>query len=582
MLDLILLPMLAAFLLIVVIGEKLARSYAIAIAGCAISLGMATYLFVANFNSTTVDSFNWMSISGSNFLLSLTGTNLSLGFSVLVSFISLMVLVFSVFYMRGEPQVRYYSQMSIFIFSMLGLVLSGSTLLFYVFWELVGVSSYLLIGFWYKKETAAAAGKKALIMTRVGDMAFLAAIIVLFLSTGTFSISSTIQAIPYLPSSIVLLTGALILIAAMSKSAQFPFYTWLPDAMEGPTPVSALLHSATMVAAGAYLLVVTVPLMSAAGLGPVIISIAMITAFIAIMLALHEKQIKRILAYSTIESLAFMFIAVGTLNAGGAMFYLFSHAVFKSLLFLVSGVLTTLFGVYDIYLLRARKLTGSWLMWPAFIGLASLAGLPPFMSMFAHVALAANFNLYENLAFLGIDFFTALFSFRLFFVVFNKGRGARLESEMADAFPIILLSAIAVAGGALAFYFNSIIQTTLSFGPFSLLSVVASVAGAYIAYALFYQNRSTSILKYFVGAASRLAEHGYDSIIKAVGDAVVRLGVMVSELDDRLSRAFELGADYSLALSADSRPIQTGSANSYIIAIIIGMIAVMAVAAAFV
>ena len=298
MLYFIILPMLASLVIIPLIGERIIKSYLIAITATTVSLITSIVFSVAYFTTPSTESFPWI---GSAFSLSLTGNNFTLASAVLVSFVSLMVLLFSVFYMKKEPQERYYAEMSLFIASMLGLILSGSLLLFYIFWELVGVSSYLLIGFWYKKERAVAAGKKALVMTRIGDAAFLAALAIIFINLNTFSISTILQSLTNLSQPLLLLIASLVIIAALSKSAQFPFYTWLPDAMEGPTPVSALLHSATMVAAGAYLLILLSPLIAAAGLDIVIVIIGLFTAFLAALLAMNHTHFKRILAHSRIS-----------------------------------------------------------------------------------------------------------------------------------------------------------------------------------------------------------------------------------------------------------------------------------------
>ncbi len=573
--------MLLSLVLIPILGERIIRSSLIAIIGALSSFLLSVFYFWTNLGNSTIESYNW--ISGSNFMLSFRGDNLTLALSILVSFVSLMVLVFSVFYMRKEDQARYYAEMSLFIFSMLGLVLSNSTLLFYIFWEIVGVSSYLLIGFWYKKESASAAGKKALVLTRIGDMALFAAIIILFVNLNTFSIPNTLSSIGFLPVQTLVLVGALILIAALSKSAQFPFYTWLPDAMEGPTPVSALLHSATMVAAGVYLLVVMSPLLLLSGLDPVIVTIGMFTAFLAAFLALNHTHFKRILAYSTIESLSFMFIAVGTLNTGGAIFYLVVHALFKSMLFLIAGVLAMLVGLQDIHALRLKKLGKTWLLIPASIGFASLAGLPPFASFFAHASLTVGFNMIENILFVFLAFLTALFSFRLFFIVFGKRSSTRLERSPVSAIPIYLLSLFSVVGGVMALYFTNLIPSfAYSFDLFTLCSFVAAVLGVVTAFEIFGKGRYDGLL---IGIKLRLKflfDHPYDGFLTQVGSLFIRLGAIFARFEDMLSAFYDKLADSALLLSSNSRRVQNGDTQTYVAAILVGLVAILIVASAFI
>lgn len=574
--------MVISMLLVPVIGERFIKSRIIAIFGAAVSMVLSTYYLVTNFGNSFTESYKWFT-AGGNFTLSLTGNNVTLAVATMVSFISLMVLIFSAFYMRGEPQERYYAEMSLFIASMLGLVLSGSLLLFYIFWELVGVSSYLLIGFWYKKESASSAGKKALIMTRVGDMSLLAAIVLIFINLKTFSISLILQSVNSMPPLVIFLSGTLVLIAALSKSAQFPFYTWLPDAMEGPTPVSALLHSATMVAAGAYLLIIAYPLISAAGLNTVVVSVGFFTAFISSLLALNHRHFKRILAYSTIESLSFMFIAIGTVNTGGALFYLMAHAIFKSMLFFVSGVFAVLLGVQDVYALKLKRLSHTWLKIPALVGFASIAGLPPFMSFFAHMSLSANFTFLENVLFSAIAFLTALFSFRAFFLVFNRKSEVRLAKNVTSYLPIYVLTAIALFGGVIIFVFRQVASGFVySVDMFTVITTAAALAGVYVSFSFFYGGKHANLAASLKGYANRLSGIGYDKALYKLGMAFVHAGESIGKFDDALSRFYSGAADTSLLLSSKARRIETGNVETYIMAILIGLIATLAVASVFI
>jgi NADH-quinone oxidoreductase subunit L len=502
--------------------------------------------------------------------------------AMLVSFISVLVLLFSRFYMRKEKQSRFYAEMSFFIFSMLGLVIANSLLLLFIFWEFVGIASYLLIGFWYDREEPAVSSKKALIITRIGDLSFLTAVIVLFSSFKTFSISDIIGSLATAPHSVLVLSGALLTIAAFSKAAQFPFYTWLIDAMEGPTPVSALLHSATMVAAGVYLLIRLLPIVSIAGMSEFIVLLAFITAFISAVLALKERHLKKILAYSTIESLAFMFMAIGTLNAGGALFYLFTHAIFKSMLFFITGIFAIFFGTYDIYLLKDKRIRMSWVTVPAIIGFASIAAIPPFMSFFAHSALTYNFNIYENIAFVIVSFITALFSFRALFVVFGKRARKPLKKEFNTVFPVVTLVVLSTIGGVFLYFFGSIITMVQSFDYFSFISLAAVFLGVVISYFVFYKGKAESYTTKARDFAEKFENYRYEKLIITAGKAVSALGYGLAEFDSTLVKSVSTAAESTFFLSSKLREIENGDAFRYLTAIIIGVVAVVILAVVFV
>ncbi|MGC8533075.1 MAG: NADH-quinone oxidoreductase subunit L [Candidatus Parvarchaeum sp.] len=582
MLYLILLPLLISAILIPLLGERKNLSWLISLSAAVISFVLSIFFFIIYFNKNTIESYTWFSFSSFSFSLSFIGNNLTLFMALLVSFISIMVLMFAGVYMKEERHARFYAEMSFFIFSMLGLVMSNSLLLFFIFWEFVGITSYLLIGFWYDRDGPAVSSKKALIITRVGDLAFLAGLIVIFSALKTFSISSILNSIHSIPLTALVIAGSLFTIAGLSKAAQFPFYTWLIDAMEGPTPVSSLLHSATMVAAGAYLLVRLLPLVSTAGLLNLIVILGFITAFTSALLGLKERHFKKILAYSTIESLAFMFLAIGTLNAGGAIFYLFTHAVFKSMLFFISGGLAIVFGTYDIYQLNKKKLRGTWFTVPALIGFASISAIPPFMSFFAHSALTHNFNLLENIAFVFVAFLTALFSFRAFFVIFGSKTRKPLKKEFNLFLPIILLSIISTVGGVFLYFFKNIIQIAYSFDAFSFIALAASLLGIFFSYEIFYVGKTRKFKEMMKAISEGVANYGYEKFIIALGNAISAFGFYVGKFDFMFSNAMSRIAESTFILSSKTREIQNGDAFRYLTAVIIGLTAVILLAVIFV
>ncbi len=261
---------------------------------------------------------------------------------VVVMIITALVHLFSIGYMKGDPKYhRYFAYLGIFAFSMLGIVVTNNFLMMYAAWELVGLSSYLLIGFWYEKPMPAYAGTKAFLVNRIGDIGMWTGILILFTSYGTFRFDEIFAYIaagqlPFGSEAWLTAAGILIFMGAIGKSAQFPLHTWLPDAMEGPTPVSALIHAATMVAAGVYLVARTFPMMSGGAL-IVIASIGTITAFVAATIALVQNDIKKVLAYSTVSQLGYMVLALGVGAYTAAFFHLVTHAMFKACLFLGSG-----------------------------------------------------------------------------------------------------------------------------------------------------------------------------------------------------------------------------------------------------
>jgi len=331
---------------------------AISLAGIGVSLiaGVLLFLRVRGEGGPSVAELIWAPMrSGPSITFGLLADGLSTSMAVLVSFVAALVQIYSLAYMSDEKPAsfgRYYTYHSLFAFAMLSLVLAHNLLQTYVSWELVGLGSYLLIGFWFEKPAAGRAALKAFWTTRLGDVGFAAGIVTLWTAAGTFTFADLFaKADGGLLSGAMLTLGvAGIYLGAMGKSAQFPFHIWLPDAMEGPTPVSALIHAATMVAAGVYLMVRIAPLLShTPEVATVVCSIGVLTAFLAASMALVENDIKRILAFSTVSQLGFMMAAAGAGGASAAYFHLVTHAFFKALLFLAAGALIHAMHTNDIF-----------------------------------------------------------------------------------------------------------------------------------------------------------------------------------------------------------------------------------------
>lgn len=410
-------------------------------------------------------NFSWFTSGKTGFELGLVVDFLSSMMLVVVSLISLLIQIYSRGYMHGDPGLsRYYAFLSLFTSSMLLLVLANNFVQMYICWELVGVCSYLLIGFWYQRPSAAEAGKKAFIVTRVGDVGFLIGILLLFKLTGTFSfetlgqIISSTQPFPTFMNltseQTLTLVAILIFCGAAGKSAQFPLHTWLPDAMEGPTPVSALIHAATMVAAGVYLVARLFGLFHASPDALTVVAyIGGFTALFSATIAVAQNDIKRIVAYSTLSQLGYMMLALGVSGYTAGVFHLMTHAFFKALLFLGAGSVIHAIHSNNIWdaggLYKPMKITAVTFLLAAL----SLAGIPPLAGFWSKdEILIAVFNS-GNMTLFGFAiitvFLTALYIFRLYFVVFTgteKEKGAH-ESPLVMTLPMIILAVLSVIAG---------------------------------------------------------------------------------------------------------------------------------------
>jgi len=419
----------AAFAVILVFTRAYQRiSAALSIAAVAISLLCALFLLVARWEFESPLQFNlrWV-VSGEiqipfGYLLDPT----SLLMLIVVAVISFLVQLYSIGYMAGDAGFsRYYACMSLFAWAMMSLTLSSTMLQLYVFWELVGLSSYLLIGFWYEKFSANEAGKKAFVMTRLGDIAFFMGLILVLIHLGDLSIleMNSPQTAAQMPPALITISALLIFGGIIGKSAQFPLLTWLPDAMEGPTPVSALLHSATMVAAGVYLFARLFAFFSLAPAAMFIfLSIGTTSMLLASTMAMVSRDIKQVWAYSTISQLGFMImgLAAGSFFAG--VYHLTTHAGFKALLFLCSGVFIHAYKTNDIFEIsqnggRSLKIPTICLI----IAAAALSGVPPLSGFFSKELILAGLAALENPIWLVAGllgaFLTAYYAFRLIFIL---------------------------------------------------------------------------------------------------------------------------------------------------------------------
>src|SRR5213592_2375255 len=496
---LILLLPLGAFLVVGLIGRRFREGGGYLVVGAmAGSLVLSLYVFVqvllqgALGGSFTeiVTGYVWLpSIGGAEIRISILIDNLSSLMLVLVSFLCLLIFVYSLAYMHeDEGKARYYAEVSLFATGMLGTVSADNFLQLLIFWEIMGLCSYLLIGFWYHKPEAAAAAKKAFLVTRVGDVLFLVAVLIIWIEFGDLRFGVIAKGVGLMSPHLLTLIPLLLFGGAVGKSAQFPLHAWLPDAMEGPTPVSALIHAATMVKAGVYLtaraFIFLVPLSSA--VQPpftailVIAGIGGFTTLFAATMAVVNFDIKRVLAFSTISQLAYMFLGLGagayimatevsrgeaTNSAGysAALYHLFNHAFFKALLFLGAGSVIHAVATNDMRemggLAKPMPVTSKVMLF----GALALAGIVPFSGFFSKgEILSVTFEAgAENPGFyllyalgVGTAFLTAFYAFRLWFMTFHgtyRGHVHPHESPTVMTVPMMILGGFTLVSGLLAY-----------------------------------------------------------------------------------------------------------------------------------
>ena len=608
-----------AFGLIVLLGRYLTgKGSFLAILAIAGAFGVFWYV-LGDFLGQGVDTYNslnreslsitWFELGDSTMTWGMIIDPLSLVMLGIVSVVALLIQAYSVGYMAGDPRFGwYFAAHALFAAAMLALVLADNLLLLYTAWELVGLGSYLLIGFWYERRSVAEAAKKAFITTRIGDVGLLIGILILFKATGSFEMSTIFAEAgklaagqPSMLSTGTLTTAAiLIFIGAMGKSAQFPLHVWLPDAMEGPTPVSALIHAATMVAAGVYLVARTFPLFEAAPSVMLIVAIiGLITAGIGAAMALVMTDIKRVLAYSTVSHLGFMMLALGAGSVAAAIFHLVAHAFSKALLFLGAGsVMHSLHEETDI-----RKMGGLRHRLPitAFtfaVGAISLAGIPPLSGFFSKdevlQALLDGRNPIFLIITLGIVFLSALYMARLMYMVFwgdlKRENQRAHESPWVMLLPMIVLALGAVGAGFLALELGGYDGFTsfLTFGEhgfelnivLGVVSVLIASGGFGLGYAIYVRHAfSTETLIQRYGALHRLLINKFylDDLYQWAIDKGVLAGSAFVALFDRVAvndGGVNGVADTVRRSGLRIRYLETGLVYNYAFAMVLGVVVV--------
>ena len=602
----------------------------------------ALFSVIDNHGSVEFPAHEWLTVGAMQFNVGILLDPLTAVMLVVVTGVSLMIQVYSVGYMSEEEDrgySRYYAYMSLFTASMIGLVLASNIIQVFVFWELVGLCSYLLIGFWYTRPSAANAAKKAFIVTRVGDFGFLLAILYLFLNQETVAaaglngldIGDLYKAVEVgaITSGVATWIAAGIFAGAIGKSGQFPLHTWLPDAMEGPTPVSALIHAATMVAAGVFLVARFFPVFQASEEMMIVVAVVGgVTAIFAASMGLVMNDIKRVLAYSTVSQLGYMMLALGVGAYAFAIFHLFTHAFFKALLFLGSGSVNHASGTFDMRFMGGLKKYMPWTYFTFLIGSLALAGIFPTAGFWSkdevlasafHQGSAVGMFVY-TLGLIAV-FMTAFYMFRVLFMTFDgefRG-GAEAEASQSDdaedlhlghvslhesprvmVVPMAVLAVLAVVVG---FIVNPL--TDLGFVPIhwfthfmgegpvpvnipdfdvalAVVSSVVAVGGIFLAYMMYYR-RSWSAdamgerLKPIHTLLSR--KYYFDELYEDVLVRAVLYRGVARALDwadksvvDRIANLIGwFGANVGGAL----RQIQTGQLQQYGAAISVGILVIV-------
>ena len=549
----------------------------VAILGITVSLVFSVFalLYVAGIipgGGTPIEfSVTWIDLGeGGSFPMGVYIDGLAAVMLVVVCFVSLMIQLYSGGFMEGDRRFAwYYAVLNLFTASMLGLVLAPNFIELYVFWELVGLCSYVLIGHWFEKPSARDAAQKAFIVTRIGDAALFIGIIIFWRATGTTSfegISEAAQA-GFVGGSLFTAAVVLVFIGAVGKSAQFPLHVWLPDAMEGPTPVSALIHAATMVAAGVYLVARTYDIFVQSEQAMLVVAyIGGFTALMAATMALVKKDIKRVVAYSTVSQLGYMMLGLGIGSYTAGIFHLYNHAFFKALLFLCAGSIIHAMDSYNLFEMGGLRRRMPITFWAMVIAGLSLAGIFPFAGFWSKDAIVASaydehYYVLFGMALLTV-FLTAFYIFRAIFLAFTgepRTEGARAAAESPGIMigPMVILAFLSVVSGWVGIpegfgvpvrdYFAEFVvpsefaRETLGLEPhpFSLVmaavSVAAALVGIGLAYALYVQRpeRAGALSRRFSGLWTFLDRGWYFDAL--YGATFVRAARYLG----RLSRGFD-------------------------------------------
>jgi NADH-quinone oxidoreductase subunit L len=604
---LILLLPLVGFIFVLANGTGLKERYVAIVATgvVALSFVMSVVVFVLLLHRSnrevTVHLFNWIPVGTLHVPAALLVDPLSVTMCLFVTGISALIHLYSIGYMRGERDYRkFFLYMNLFVFSMLLLVLANNLVLTFVGWEGVGVCSYWLIAYYFTKDAAASAGKKAFLYNRVGDIGLLIAMFLIFSHAHTLTYLGIFNVAGSLSPTVATLTVLALLLAATGKSAQIPLFNWLPDAMEGPTPVSALIHAATMVTAGVYLLVRMSPVLTMSPDGRATIAlIGGCTAFVAATIATSQKDIKKVLAFSTVSQIGYMVLAVGVGAYSAAIFLMVAHAFYKALLFLGAGsVIHSLNGEQDL-----RKMGGLQkylpLTFPTFlVAWLSISGIPPFSGFFAKGdVLTKVFEHNKALWLLGVvtAILTAYYMTRLFVLTFrgterfreDTGGHDPHESPWVMTLPLVVLAVLSVLGGlinlpwahsrSLAAFLNPTFgfvpavasSSTVAQWGLALVDVAAAVFGLLAAYSIW---RGVSESPRFESSFLEHVWHWDDFYDTTIGRPLTDAARFSDDVvEPKIIDGAVTGVGVAIRRSAEGlRKVQSGFVRQYALAMVLG------------
>ncbi|MBU0685025.1 MAG: NADH-quinone oxidoreductase subunit L [Thermoplasmatota archaeon] len=613
------------------LGWEDGAGYAIVGAGGALIISMLMIWEVINGRTLTIDapSTEWLVIGGFSIRFGIWIDQLTAVMLVVVSIVGTLVVIYSGGYMHEEAERRrrYYAEIMLFISVMYGLVIANNYLEMFIFWELVGLCSYLLIGFWYEKPSAASAAKRAFIVTRVGDIMFMAGIIILLKYVGALDFATLFASggVSAVPQDMLTLSTALIFGGAIGKSAQFPLHEWLPDAMEGPTTVSALIHAATMVNAGVYLTARTYPLLVQTPDSLLFVAvIGGITALLAATVALVATDIKRVLAYSTVSQLGYMILGLGaggwlliksgsTAGYSAALFHLMNHGFFKALLFLCAGSVIHSVGTNNMRVMGGLRKKMPITSITMLIGALAIAGIPPLSGFWSKdevlssVYHAGQFDsVFLLLWFMGVAtaFLTAFYMFRMWFMTFSgepRSEYHAHESPRIMTVPLMILAGLAAVSGFVLFMgegFKLFLERSLEGLPmlvpehesfadiasnvftdvFTYLVLGLVVAGVLIAYRIYHMpgfDRSV-FARGFSGRMQKVLENRW-YISKFYDDFALTVWYGFSLIADKFDRYVIDGIVNGFAylganLGGVIRKAQSGNVQRYASLIVLGIV----------
>jgi NADH-quinone oxidoreductase subunit L len=638
---------LCAFFLIVFFGKRSPGGGApigIVATGTAFFIGLLCFGDAISRGGVVERSISWVSFPSFHLELGIRVDGLASMMFVVVGLVSLLVQIYSLGYMHGDIRYTwYYAMLNLFTGSMLTLVIANNTVQLLVGWELVGICSYLLIGHWFEEKENSDAAIKAFLTTKTGDLGFVIGIFVLFVGAGTFNIGQLQQRVAAgAVSPTVITAGAILLFAgAVGKSAQFPLHVWLPDAMAGPTPVSALIHAATMVTAGVYMVARLYGLFSASHAALAVISvIASITMLLAAVMACVQRDIKRVLAYSTVSQLGYMMAAMSVGAASAGIFHLWTHAFFKALLFLGAGSV-----IHAVHSIDMHDMGGLRRFMPVtyatfIIGSLALAGVPPFAGFWSKDEIVASayssHHMFVFAAALITAFLTAFYMSRACTLTFfgryrrapiaggatdeQHGHALPHESPRSMTTPLIILASLSLVGGFVGIPGRNVFAEWIHVGEahehfvpwIALVSIVVAVGGIALGWRMYsgaefgfgivdplerlgvaYQAAVRRFfiddlyLRYFVRPVQYrlssfvynvLDQKGIDGVVNAAGSGTVLTGRITRTVDERgVDGAVNGFAWLTDKLSFGLRRLQTGNVQRYAVGLFLGLIIVVAV-----